>query len=416
MSRPAGLPPKPPPGDSWRPEPPREPQTQFTSGNQKAESYRRHDEMYQFRGNDYPNREENRAPTYSYNPSPRRYDAPPGVPTGDSYRPTNGFNFTSQPPPSIDLSRMSSDTYRPQSITSNGHRSDHRYDRANAPTGPGRQRQRGGGTYRGRTPWVKTADRPMLHTSRQRTPELMPGMIEEKGNIVKYLAVEDLSDSDEADMDVSDDDDSENGESEAPVQPKKKQARLGVNQSKDGDSVPRWSNPDPYSVLPPTDESQRKTKDVVKLIRKARVVEASEETPKVETEADDFISFDLGDDEDGHVSGTDDESGLGVTGAPTGPRAYSHRDSIHQILPPTEVKNKNGISQTIDKSSDPSLGNRKRNFDDEIKGPPLGVKKSGGKKPPARGMILKEWTCPEGSNPTPWCKIDNSHTTNMGNL
>jgi non-canonical poly(A) RNA polymerase PAPD5/7 len=58
------------------------------------------------------------------------------------------------------------------------------------------------------------------------------------------------------------------------------------------DSVPKWSNPDPYTVLPPTDFSVAPKKDIVQTIRKAKVEAASQKasTNAIKENAD-FISF-----------------------------------------------------------------------------------------------------------------------------
>jgi non-canonical poly(A) RNA polymerase PAPD5/7 len=132
-------------------------------------------------------------------------------------------------------------------------------------------------------------------------------------------------------MDMSDD---ENGAAEQP----NKKART-VTKAADGDSVPKWSNPDPYTALPPPDESQRKKKDVVKLIRKARVETNAGSTAKVDP-ADDFISFDFGDEEEAFKTDhySPGKSGMGVEGAPTGPRSdpprFSHAANLHRQRAP----------------------------------------------------------------------------------
>jgi len=264
--------------------------------------------------------------------------------------------------------------------------------------------------------------------------------MDEDAGIVRYKAVDDMSDSDEAEMDLSDD---ENDEDQ---QPRKKLART-ENKAADGDSVPKWSNPDPYTALPPPDESQRKKKDVVKLIRKARVTAATENTVKPAT-TDDFISFDdLGDDQemDNNIIPTD-EAGYGVPGAPTGPRGQQAQAPNNSHLrengttqkhfeepvglsgrgpttstskiqielpnkPPAKLPKK--PAAVIDLTSDPSLGNRKRNIRDEIKGPPI-IHGPSGQKRPSDGKIVTSWKVKAGCSPTPWIEMDHSHTTNMG--
>lgn len=420
MSGLQSLPPKPPSvslpqrpsGDSYRPLPP--PSSQHFR-SRSPEPF----DPSQFHGNGYSRRDENhRPPRHSQREilevvSPRRVNY-----TGDSYRPpSNDFSFRMEPPPSIDLGRMS-DSYRPaqpKSIEyraghSAGHSGNNRQER-NHRSGRGRGGPRNRGAFT-----RKAAERPFLVSTRASTPELMPGMEEADGRAVKYRALEELSDSDEADMDVSSD--GENDRS-AEEQPKKKQARTDLNKSADGDSVPRWSNPDPYTVLPPPDESQRKKMDVVKLIRKARVVSSSDAASKTEPVADDFISFDFNDDvevnEEESEESLNDQNGSGVPGAPTGPRGFSHLENVQKLTSPNTKDGKSGRS-ILDTSSDPALGSRKRTINDEIKD---------GHYPPAKqtfilpkrasdGSIVSGWRVNTTISPTPWCTVDHAATENMG--
>jgi non-canonical poly(A) RNA polymerase PAPD5/7 len=244
----------------------------------------------------------------------------------------------------------------------------------------------------------------------------MPGMEETDGPAVKYRALEDLSDSDEADMDVSSDDEIERKDLGSEEQPKKKQARINQEKAADGESVPRWSNPDPYTVLPPPDESQRKKMDVVKLIRKARVVSSSDSATKTEVVADDFISFDFNDegkeDLDQSQDSTIEENGNGVPGAPKGPRGQRHPGDIRN-MPGSNLTGLRLSRRGLDTSSDPTLGSRKRNFEDEIKDAPLLPIKPTTSKP-AEGLIVEAWQAIAGVSDTPWCTIDHAATENMG--
>ena len=312
------------------------------------------------------------------------------------------------------------------------------------------------------------SDREFLKGNRAPTPDLMPGMDEETGVASRYKPIEDVSDSEEAEMDLSETDDDDDLEN-----PKKKVARTDTRAA-DGDSVPRWSNPDPYTALPPPDESQRKKRDVLKLIRKARVNNISDSAAKTEAATDDFMPFDFGDDEEvQELSTFEPQSCNGVEGAPTGPR-FSHRDNARQQgsttstpLNPTNAshqeldeggrslktesgKVQNGqfsiangsdapkldfrsvpngpslpaiptqlasmkISTSIDLTPDPALGNRKRTFDDEIKGPPKihGPMNNKGSKP-SDGSISKSWQSVSDATATPWVSADHSNSTNMG--
>lgn len=421
MSRPPGLPQRPPPnaygqrgGDSYRPLPP--PPT-MNYDNQNRDSYNRNNDAYQSQGVSYRQNDENRAPgTYSV-----RGVAPP-FPRGpaDSYKPpSSDFTFRRDAPQTLDLSRTR-DSYRP---------SDQRYTDRDSRQGPPPSRSRrpgqnrsgqaqGRGGYRGRTPYSrKAAERPFLQTNRAPTPELMQGMEETVEHAPKYKALEDLSDSDEAEMDLSEDEDNLGQEEE--IQPVKKQARTETKAA-DGDSVPRWSNPDPYTALPPPDESQQRKKDVVKLIRKARVTSSLNELSKPAAETDDFISFDFGDDD---AAGTENSDKASVTAdddadegdiSAMATASFSHRDSIvgpRETTKPLEHATPVMKQRQIDTSTDPDLGNRKRTHDDNIKGPSLIPKPT--PRNPAGGNIVPSWKAKSGVDSTPWL-VDHSITANMG--
>jgi non-canonical poly(A) RNA polymerase PAPD5/7 len=421
MSESSSLPPLPPgvplrPGsDSYRPLPP-PPSGQYPR-KRSPEQF----DMYTFHGNGYSSRDVARQHVQ------RRPRSPPRSPLsaessgrqkygGDSYRPaTNGFTFSMEPPPSIDLSRAS-DTYRPPPPRSGEHRNDGTNGRSRTQD-RGHRPNRGRGSARGRGTWSsKAADRPFLLSTRASTPELMPGMEEADRPKVKYRALEDLSDSDEADMDVSSDDENERKDVDSEEQHKKKQSRTDLNQSADGNSVPKWSNPDPYTVLPPPDESQRKKMDVVKLIRKARVVSSSELVTKTEAVTDDFISFDFNEESKDDLyqsqSSIEDESGNGVPGAPKGPRSHRHPEIIRN----TRISNLMGSKLSVrelDTSSDPALGSRKRNFEDEIKDRPLLPLKRTSMKL-ADGSVVRAWQAIAGVSDTPWCTVEYAATENVG--
>lgn len=211
-----------------------------------------------------------------------------------------------------------------------------------------------------RYPRPGTAERPLLRTKKERTPEPILGAQDgAEKPAPKFASIDDMTDSDEEDMEESSDEDDES-------HPRKKRA-LGAEVPEPA-PAPKWSNPDPYTVLPPVDETRAKRKDVVKLIRKAKLVPA----PAVQKESDavvtneDFISF-----------GLDDEATSVPENAPKGPK--------NARLPERE----------------PALGNRKRTHDDEIKGY---AKKTG--KLVGRfyddGDVLDEWRPRPSENGTPW--------------
>lgn len=190
-----------------------------------------------------------------------------------------------------------------------------------------------------------------------------PKLGEEKPPL-KFAPVDELSDSDEAEMDLSTDD-------EGASHPRKKRA-LDTGDGAPVPPPPKWSNPDPYTVLPPPDESRAKRVDVVKLIRKARVEAAQNKPAEGDAVADneDFISFDSIEE----AAGT-----KAPEGAPTGPK----HDSQWKEL------------------KDAASASRKRTYDDEIKGY---SKKIG--RPLSRfytdASILDEWRKRSDQSGTPW--------------
>ncbi|CAD6506381.1 BgTH12-07307 [Blumeria graminis f. sp. triticale] len=349
----------------------------------------------------------------------------------------------------------------------------------NNPQGPARQSNnsksssRGGYAYAGRASRV-ASDREFLRANRAPTPELLSGMDADSGNAVKYLPLEDLSDSDEAEMEVSgneiagperkklrtsdkvDDniplwsqrdsfvetnDEESHGTCKIEITSQENNRdemniKSHLQDKKDGDSVPRWSNPDPYTALPPPDESQRKKKDVVKLIRKARI--NSDNSNKPEAPTDDFISFDCGDEENILPPITLPE-------IPLGPRNSKPKDERHEInqksnrnplassnsiltsdITSRQIESKNNLSlpekpklaeiverknPRIDLTPNTDLGSRKRNANDEIKQPPIIHQK--GIQPAPDGRILSSWLSKDSVTNCPWI-LDHSLTSNMG--
>ncbi len=273
---------------------------------------------------------------------------------------------------------------------------------------------------------------------------------------VKFMAADEVSDSNEEDMELESEAEDENlngsaaqkpiehgvngGESrEIDEPPRKKQMRTDVDGRPAAEStVPKWSNPDPYTVLPPPDESLKKKKDVLKLIRKARVaVEKSEPVTNAVAANEDFISFgfddEVGDNNEGENEG--EATGQGVPGAPTGPGSshFSHLQNLHgqalKSVSETEVLPKpapavrplkyqaNSNDTTTDvwppPNQDAALGNRKRTHDDEIKGDAPG--RFNAKKPKKRthAAVLPEWRPIGHQTATPWYTVDHSNSDSM---
>lgn len=411
-------------------------------------------------------------------PPPRIFGAPSG---GDSYRPSGHYNDYPQRIPS------NGDSWRP---SDHGHNYSERNDfsfrvnekapkyphekerdeaaakykarLANNPRRAERIAARGSYAQRQFNHRPPTAGRPLLVTvNGSDASEQMLG-IDETGTH-RFLAAEDLSDSGE-DMSESEPDAEDRGmvetsmspvvgntdesnEEEPSERPAKRRA-LPI-QSMEASSAPKWSNPDPYTVLPPVDESQRKKRDVVKLIRKARVAAEKGDDMQNEVAANkDFISFGF----DDEYAGEDHDNQPGVPGAPTGPRQSNHHNSYQgtvncapgtsmaststeQMGPPPGLPPKPDIpvrggkmpappkaglppkpaanehrpslkSQVVESSSatqNGALGTRKRTHNDEIKTEvPRPPPRQKGKGSQSNGSLTSDWVPAQRKDATPW--------------
>ena len=297
-------------------------------------------------------------------------------------------------------------------------------------------------------------------------------MTEEQASTRRYMPAEDVSDSDEEPMDesVSDADNTEQNDNES-VEPPKKRRNVdsGKRHGAGGDNEPKWSNPDPYTVLPPVDEEARKRRDVVKLIRKSDLHTAAKASQHNQVAAnDDFISFGFEDDEastrneapPSPSSVDQDDYGIGGSGPPSGPsQQFSHLENLHSqasgdapgtsskaetavsLGPPptffeiaplvpedividTQLSRGNILTENSkgDNASaflphdDGALGNRKRNHNDEIKGENVRSlrprKKAGFGQ--ANGSVLPEWLPGQDTDPVPWLRRLDHITASAG--
>lgn len=332
--------------------------------------------------------------------------------------------------------------------------------------------RRGQDFHRGRgnhSHYVAPSDRPLLRQRNDTGSEELLGMTEEQAGIRRFMPAEDVSDSDEESMDQSGSDaDKAKQDGDGSLEPPKKRRNVGLGKrhSTDGGDLPKWSNPDPYTVLPPVEEEARKRKDVVKLIRKSDLHTAVKASQHNQVAAnDDFISFGF---EDEKSSIPDDippdqdfadrdNYGVGAPDAPSGPRQhFSHLDNLHgralgyapgtyskaetanglgppptlfatRPLTPEEIivdtqlsrgmtspeHSKGGSASTSLPHDDGALGNRKRTHDDETKGGNVRPRKRGGFGQ-ANGSVLPEWQPFRDTDPTPWLRRSDTMTANAG--
>lgn len=363
--------------------------------------------MFQFRG------AAARPPADNYRPGPRR----------------DGFNFSAG---------NNAPSFAPSNNYPGARRAPPQDSRRNA-----QRRGRGRGAPRRFGP--KAAhERDLMRHQREPTPDQLEGMNENRESRFKVL--DDLSDSDSEDgngaMDietevhhptdasaqpslVNRDSHSDDSEDE---HPRAKRARVKSKSPETEQAKPRWSNPDPYTVLPPPGESDTKKKDVVKLIRKAKVEAAKPAAPAAE--GADFISLNF--DDDFAQDNSEDEGGISLSASvgdePSLPHkpSFSHLDHLHpdrNIAPPARVEESKGVNMSApvplprldvwpppaDVHGDPSgrsqyhTGLQRQEAKDAV----APVRKENNKKRKRRedvtlGDTIEEWKAPEGTDPAPW--------------
>ncbi|PVH91927.1 hypothetical protein DM02DRAFT_544813 [Periconia macrospinosa] len=248
---------------------------------------------------------------------PDRRTAPNRVTFGDSYRPAGHhaqFTYSS------DLRAPQFPPAGPADMQQRGARRMH--NRGGAPgTRNDRNFSRGGnsrpshaGMRNGNRAPQRGGRRAAPHErallqSRDDTIEHAVGVSESSNKFnLDILSEDDSEAAMDLETDLSDDDD------DAASSNKRKAARVQSESRADGDSVPRWCNPDPYTSLPPPEETTGKKIDFVKLIRKAKNESAGKVADGTNAVAanDDFISFGLdGTNDDG------DDDDIVVVGANT---------------------------------------------------------------------------------------------------
>lgn len=267
----------------------------------------------------------------------------------DSYRPNFG---SGRPPPDMP------DSVRQAMFAVNGTRTD------NAP----RRRERGHDNRRRRNdrpysqrPNRATASRPLLRHHHGNEENIL----RDTTAADKFRNLDEITDSEEDDMSVSDED----PEDDRPT----KKAKTADAESPVAATVPQWSNPDPYTALPPSAEGTTgKRTDVLKLIRKAKIEQEKKAAGELD-QNEDFISFgDLDHDDD-------DEQDQILAAAPDGPRR----------------KNPFNASTQFDGVAQENTGKRKRGEQTAIPRPPGGYLSTA-------QAVLKEWRPQIGSNSVPW--------------
>jgi len=173
----------------------------------------------------------------------------------------------------------------------------------------------------------------------------------------RFRDVENLTDSEEEEMDEGASDREDND---------RVKRRKTEHTDEKAESTVKWSNPDPYTSLPPPPETSGKRVDVVKLIRKARIEPMGQNSTSADQ--DDFISFDP----------ADDEQFAPPSNAPSGPKAGSRPTAGTTAASQTLGKRKR-----TEYERDALMGPRDRQFH-------------------ASGAVLAAWRAQRDNSPAPW--------------
>ena len=262
-------------------------------------------------------------------------------------------------------------------------------------------------------PRVPTADRPLLKFQRGNTPDQLPGMNGEAKAAQRFRDLSEMSDSEEEAMIESDTEiDGTKALDPGVAAPENVPASESV-----GQNATQWSNPELYTALPPTHDTSRKKKDVVKMIRRARVSAQQADSLKQVAQNDDFISFDLRDEE--QVTTHDDEKLADVRqpppNAPTGPRASLQTPDQQPLQRPAADNNSHAMISSVaqllqedrKRKHSPESGDEDHDDQRSVEAPPIKRAKmmtmnEATKK--AEGHILDQWKSEGIVNPIPWVK------------
>lgn len=363
------------------------------------------------------------SPHHDASSNPRRGDFTfRGAASGQSYRPEQDFTFRAPGPEA------------PNGFAPDGPRRDRerprRFNReGRAPRHEARSRGQGGqsrgrGGHRGFGP-RPAHDRDILNKMakvRDTTPERLHGM---KDGGSRFKNLDELSESD----------------SESADAPRK---RTKIEPSP---SAPKWSNPDPYTALPPPDTLGGPKKDIVQIIRKAKNEQAAKDEGRDKlADNSDFIAFKFDDDDQNDAAedenGSDEDGDTNMDAVPakspaqTGEPSFSHRDTFHRktsssALPaaggpsPSSFTpiNQRTYAQTPVPGSTEYGGPPPRPLGEmQLAEPPSPIVPEPVSRAPKRksrdtyqfGDVVEEWQVVNGQPTTPWCQNDYSATTEIG--
>ncbi|KAK5692436.1 hypothetical protein LTR97_010744 [Elasticomyces elasticus] len=381
------------------------------------------------RGNDYYGRDTYYDDRQRYEPA-RRDDgynfrgAAERQPDRYAPRPQDQFSFRAEGPPAPRFPPHSENFPPPQRPQRRQHVHEPRHNSAR-PVDQARQRhaqsQRGRGGFRGRA----AHNRVLLRTDRQTTPEQLEGMNHD--GQTRFLDIESISSGSEAGEVIDLTIDSDDGGVELP----RKRAKVEVATET---AVPKWSNPDPYTVLPPPETLGAPKKDIVQTIRKAKTDAISRNGGSNAVQENiDFISFNFDNDQsDGEVSEASDpdlpQADAAAANTSKNTNGFSHRTDFHATIPsaqmqPSFTSINNGSARrpgaVFDESPPPQPppgfvmptdAELMAQYVNDGKGT---KRKRNDGRSKSKGDIVDEWEAND-TDPTPWCTIDHSQTSNVG--
>ena len=315
---------------------------------------------------------------------------------GDNYRPGGDrgghseFTFSSnhQGPRFPPSGPANSDAPARRRPARNGGQYGQRDSRRGDSNGP-----RGRGGRRGGFRKAAPHERALLQVRDGGSPERSFGIAEGSN---RFLNVDDMSDDEEADMDVGSGSDEDSAETK---DGKHKAARTQDNDRPDGNSVPKWCNPETYTALPPPEERTGKKIDFVKLIRKAKndAAEKAESNNAVAANHD-FISF--GDDDmfnDEAQSPPPEEDNSRTNSRPRGDPVQGSLNDLDYNEPEHNESFNNG--------------NRNKRSAEifDLPEPPHSGKANKRKRVEIGRGIVQEWLPTANTHTAPWTKTERSY-------
>lgn len=363
-------------------------------------------------------------------------------PINDHFRQPTEFSFRN--PDGAPQYPRKGDSYRPDDQENFQEFQSDRRDRQG--NGPERHRTSGtrGNFWGGRANKIATAERPLLRSRQDTEPEQMLGIAYKAGVTKRFISADDLSDSEEELMEESESDNDNSGgvslvtpgaeavldhvTPDGSERPAKRRAHEVKKPIESVGTMSKWSNPDPYTVLPPIDDTQRKKRDVVKIIRKARVSTEKAVIPQSQAAAnDDFISFgfeegDTDTEENSTQKPTRNDvrpNGSDMLRVPTGPGQFSHRNnfrdqglqrppgsqtvhvSAEAMGPPPGLEARANSASNHNSSQDVDSGKRKPEYNERTRFNPLKRKRPASKEA-VSGDLTEDWWPEASTDVTPW--------------